>query len=180
MILLQYINKELRLFLLLILLLSWALTASVFAIQKQDKIILLEMSQFETRVVDSDLRVAVEVENFLHHFVGLFYSYSSENYEEHMNRASVLIEIDLLRGFAPKLNKMFDRVLETPTRQWAFIKSIKRIEELFFEIDMGVFRQEQNQESNNDYKIKIRVDKVNRSLENPFGLKIIRLEESYE
>jgi hypothetical protein len=180
MILLQYLRKEVRIFLLIILLLSWAISASVFAIQKQDKIILLEMSPFETRVIDESLRPAVEVENFMHHFIGLFYSYTSENFEEHMNRASVYMEIDLLKKYAPSLNKMFDRVLEKPTKQWAFITSIKRIDELFFEIDMSVHRHEEDAEKMNDYKIKIRMDKIKRSLENPFGLRVIRLEEIYE
>ena len=180
MTLLKYIEKDFKSFIFAMMMGFWALTATIQLLLKEDKVILLQMNGLDTRVVDKSELAPAEIENFLYNFVALFYSYGSKNYEEHMNRAANLIEMDLLKKVAPKINKMFDVVSSKPIVQTSFVERIFKIKDFDYEIDMRVQRHEDGSEKQSNYKIRMNLEKVERTLENPYGLIITRLEEFYE
>lgn len=177
---LRYFEKEVQVTIVITVLFLWAMTSSIYALTKSDETLLIQMNGFDTRIIEESERPPIEIENFLHYFVGLFYSYTSKNYEEHINRAAVLLSHDLVNEFSPKLNAMFDKVSSTPISQNSFIEKILKIKDMEYEIDLSVVRRENDNENSNNYKIRLKVDRVGRSKENPYGLKISNLKEIYE
>lgn len=177
---LTYFEKEFRQIIIMALLLVWASVATYHSIVKKDETLLFQMNGFDTRLIDASQHPPIEVENFFHNFVGLFYSYTSKNYEDHINRASHLVDINLLKKYSPKLNSMFDRVQKSKTNQVSFIQKISKIQDLEYEIHLNVQRFEGDFEKANNYRIRLKVEKVKRTIENPFGLIVRELEEVYE
>ncbi len=178
--LLKYFEKETRQLIIMGLLLTWALSSSIYALKKENQTLLLQMNGFDTRVIDQSEQPPIEIENFFHNFVGLFYSYNSQNYESHMNRAAPMLKLSVLKEFAPRLNKMFDRVIQTPVNQIAFIEKINKIQDFDYELVIKVERSEKGQETSNDYNIRLSVDRTDRTRENPYGIEIVKLEEIYD
>jgi hypothetical protein len=177
---LKYFEKETKHLIITFLAIGWALVASFHSITKKDKTIVLQINGFDTRVVEESSRPPIEVENFFHNFVGLFYSYTTSNYEDHMNRASTLIKLSLLREYSPKINSMFDKIQLIATVQSSHIQKISKIGDLDYEIDLNVNRVEGDNERKNDYRLRMRVERVKRTTNNPYGLEVTNLEEIYE
>ena len=180
MVYLRYLSREVRTSLLIALMAFWCITSTVFLLQKEDKVVLLQMNGLDTRVVEKTELPPVEIENFLYNFVGLFYSYSSENYEDHMNRAAPLFQLSLIKQYVPKINKMYDVISAQKIVQTSFIERIYKVEDFFYELDMNVQRTESSTEKQSNYKIRLKLKKSERTLENPYGLIVTKLEEIYE
>ena len=138
------------------------------------------MNGFDTRVIDKNERPPIEIENFIHQFVGLFYSYTTSNYEKHMNRAAHLFEIGLLRNFSDKVNKMAHKVAQSPTVQNSYVQKIYKIKDYDYEIEMDVRRSVLGVEERNNYRVRLQIERIQRSVENPYGLRLVKLREIYE
>lgn len=180
MLILKFFEKQFMTVLIISSLLLWATVASIFAISQKREVILLRMDGFDTAIVSEKARTPVEIENFLNHFVGLFYSYTSTNYEDHIDRSMFLMGKKVALEFSPKLNKMFEKVRDTHTYQSSMVTKISRIRDFEYEILMKVLRRENEGEKTEDYRARIKLSKTKRSMNNAFGLKVTSLEEFYD
>lgn len=180
MLILKFFEKQFMITFIIVILLMWATIASVFAVSQKREVILIRMDGFDTAPMDEKARTPVEIENFLNHFVGLFYSYSSQNYEDHMDRVMFLLNKNVALQFAPNLNKMFEKVKNTHVYQSSIITKMSRIRDFEYEVLMEVLRRESEVEKKDEYRARIKLEKTQRSFENAFGLRVSYLEEFYD
>jgi|GEM_PF-2140342 len=177
---LYYLGRDAKVYAVCTLLTIWCLTSTGMLMMRKEKIVLLQMNGFDTRIVGAAKNPPVEIENYIHNFVGLFYSYTSQNYEDHMNRAAPLFEVRHFKNrWRRKVNSMFDTVEATRTVQNSFVESIIRIDDLYYELALKVERKTGETENRDDYKVRIRLEKSDRTVDNPYGIKITSLEEIY-
>ena len=173
-------EKQILLFFIFFILTAWGLTASTYAILKKDRTLLIQMNGFETSVIDGETHIPAEIENYLNHFVGIFYSYTSVNFEKHIDQSMFFLTEDVALKFAPKLNEKFKKVAKTPTFQAAMVTSINRIKDLDYEIEINVVRRVNGEESEEKYRVRLSLIKAQRNLKNPYGLLIANLKEIYD
>jgi|GEM_PF-4720262 len=156
----------------------WAGLASFSAYSNANRILVVEVTDIETSVVNSEENTPIEIENFLNNFVGLFYSYTGKNYENHIDRAVEMLDPGVLLPISEKLNKRFDKIVGTTLSQTSMIYEIQKIGRLKYEMTIEMNRREAiGGEIAGKFIVKVTLAKVPRSGKLPYGLKIIRLEE---
>jgi len=173
----RYFRPEIKQLILIVVLISWALFASFVAVTKKSKTLVLELGQFETRVIGAEVRPPVEIENFLHNFSGLFYTYNPVNYKTHLNRVVPLIDLSVMGTYRERINNKFKRVKKEKISQVAFIQKITRIAPKQYELKLEVESRSEREEVTRSYTLRVEVVKIPRSKANPFGLRISSLEE---
>lgn len=173
----KYFSEELKTSLIIASLLCWALISSYMVFTQKSETLLIQMNGFDTRVIEESQRPLVEVENFFHNFVGLFYSYNSKNFETRMNRVVPMIEIEVMRQYQQKINSMYDKLQKDHTDQFSYIEKITRINDLDYELKIRVERRTRGQDYTSDYILRATVKRTKRTKENPYGLQVDRLEE---
>lgn len=163
-------------------LLFWALVVSIALLMKRDHLVVVKVDEYGTTVLtdSSPLVVSLETENFLNNFVGLFYNYTSENFDSHIERSLEFLDASVADKFIPKLNSMSDKVKTRQTLQTATAAKIVKVKDGHYQIEMVVNRTTGNEESPDSYKLDVELERTHRSLENPYGMLITKLEEVYE
>lgn len=174
---LEYFEKEAKNLLLIAALALWAIFATYFALINKKETLLLMSDSYGTKLVNETENVPVEVENFFHNFVGLFYTYNTDNYEVHINRAVQLMQMSIVEDFNDRINQMYEKLKVVKTHQFSFIQSIKKIREGIYQITMNVERREGEHSWQKDYLLELGVSRSERTKENPYGLKITSLRE---
>ena len=174
---LEYFEKEAKNLFLIIALTLWALFATYFALVNKKEILLLMSDSYGTKLISESENVPVEVENFFHNFVGLFYTYNTENYENHINRAVKLMKLSVVKEYNDRINKMYDKLQVVKTNQFSFIHNIKKTRENTYEILMNVERREGEQLWQKDHSLELVVLRSKRTKDNPYGLKVTKLRE---
>lgn len=166
---------------LLLVLLLWALTVSIKLITTENKTLLVRIDNFQTQIVSEGIStpLPVEIENFINEFFGFFYSYNSFNYDTHIDRALQLMNRDCALKFVPKLNAMSEKAKAKSIWQSSYAVEIVNLKDLEFEVKMRVTRREDVSESEDDFIIKLKLERVQRTAQNPYGLEVVELYEDY-
>lgn len=178
----QLYDKELHKYLLYFALFFWAILASILILVRRDSLVVVKVDDFGTTVLTegSDKLITVETENFINNFIAYFYSYTSENYDMHIEKSFNFLSRKVAEKYVSKLSENSDKVKQKRTFQSAFARKITKIKEGVFEIDLVVDRRNDFEELSDVYKIKIELDRDRRSVENPYGFVINNLEEIYD
>ena len=174
---LEYFEKEAKNLFLIVALTLWALFATYFALVNKKEILLLMSDTYGTKLVDENQTVPVEIENFFHNFVGLFYTYNTGNYEGHINRAVKLMKMSVVEEYNDRINKMYDKLQVVKTNQFSFIQNIKKTRENTYEIIMNVERREGEHSWQKDHSLELVVKRSKRTKNNPYGLKVTAIRE---
>lgn len=175
---LKYYGKDFKIITVTGLLSLWAVSMTYVVLTTKQSTILLQMNGFDTRVINSSENPPVEIENFFHNFVNLFYSFNSDNYESHMNRAVPFVDLDVFRQREAQINAMYEKLQKQYTSQFASIQKLVKKSNNLYELEIGVRRSKGETESGGSYTLEMQVERQERSIENPYGLIITRLEEN--
>lgn len=179
---LKFYEREIYRYLALSALFLWALFVSISLLVRKDHLVVIRVDEFGTTVLTDENpdSVTVETENFINDFVSLFYNYTSTNFESHIDRSFIFIKDDVAERFVSRLNEMSEKVKLRETHQKAVASKILKIKEGLFEVDLFVTKTVGIDETSDKYKIRIELDRTQRSIQNPYGLIITGLEEVYE
>jgi hypothetical protein len=179
---LKLYDKQILRYILFVSLMLWGATSSIALLLKKDHLVVVRVDDFGTTVLsEANAETAtIETENFLNNFIGLFYNYTVQNFDTHIDKSFEFLEPSVAESFIPKLNDMSERVKTRDIRQSAFAARITKIKEGHFEIELEVLRMNGLEESNDKYKLVVILERTGRSVENPYGLLITKLQEIYE
>ena len=166
---------------LITVLFLWAMVVSIKLLTTESKTLLIKIDNFQTQILgEGELSpLPVEIENFINEFFGSFYSYNSFNYDAHIDRALVLMNRELALRFVPKLNAMSEKVKAQSINQSSYAVEISNLKNLEFEVKMRVLRKEDLRETEDDFLIKLKLERVPRTIKNPYGLELVELYEDY-
>lgn len=169
-------------YLSILLLVAWSILATIKLMLTHDQVLLIKTDKYQTVVMDPKFqaKTPVEIENFINYFVGNFYSYSSLNFEAHIDEAITLMDKDEALRHAEKLTKMSENVVTNQIIQTAQVLKITSLKDFEYEIEMDVKRRDLNTESQDKFKIKFELKEIERSKQNPFGLKVVGIHETYQ
>lgn len=175
-------DKEILRFLIYSILICWSLTVSLALLLKKDHLVVVRVDEFGTTVLTENRSetINVETENFLNNFIHLYYNYSSQNYDDHIDRSLQYLETNLALSLSDKLSKTSDRVKTHNLYQEAIPLKILKIKEGSYEVYLNITRSEIGNKSQDQYRLIFELSRASRSIENPYGLRIEKIEEIYD
>ena len=141
-------KMELLIFLIFLLLVSWAITSTSLALSHEDKTYLIAISGEETRAITEGEvdKVSVEVVNFIRRFVALIYNYDDRTFEENIKLAGDLMSLDLWNEQARKVERVKLKLRNKNFSHSGVILGVNRISQDRFEVPirMSIVRDNRN------------------------------------
>jgi len=174
-----YYKNEILKFVIWILLFIWCLTTSIAFIVKKDQIVFVKFSADSVEII-KDLSQEDEgylEKIFLKRFSQLHYTYDSDNFISNISDSSNFIEPTLWS----EINKKFQtNIAYFQDKQISCTSVIEKIvrKDNFYEVVLNLVTQENSRTLKSKLKVKIELKKVPRTIKNPFGFQVVKLDES--
>lgn len=166
---------------ILLLLLGWSLVATFAYFNKNDKLILIGISETDTRIITDtkDRLLQNELLNFITFFITSYYNYDSSTFSSQLDRASNLISSSLWESLKPKLIDLKTKLEEVQLKQAAEIESIDLIEQNIVDvlISITITRSDRISDYRAKLKVRLNLSQNNRNEMNPWPYEIINIDE---
>ncbi|MFZ3229921.1 MAG: hypothetical protein WA160_06940 [Pseudobdellovibrio sp.] len=175
---LTYYKKEVYIALIWFFLCSWALTATVGFLRKKDQIIFVKIKSDSVDIV-RDLSEQDEFlleKIFIKRFSQFHYTYDSNNFEDNLKSSSNYMKDDLWKSIGDKIRKQKDFMGGKIIAQTAVIEKIVK-KDWKYEINLNLVAQKNTDTFMRKFKIILELQKVERTINNPFGLVVTSLNE---
>lgn len=168
-------RNELKHWLLIVTLVLWAVLASVMAVLRKDKVILVSLDKdgFARIITDTnDLLLKKEMGAFAAHLLNLFYGYSDKDFLLRMNQATDLMTDELWLEKKDSLIKISEDLKTMPLVQEVKILSIDLVSENKLEAFLELSIMTRLQATKAKLKVDLTLRPVTRTLKNPWGYQI--------
>ena len=174
------LRKHLLLFGTVSGLVLWALFASLFALSREDKVILIGIDSNGTRIIEShdDPLFKTEVVNFTRRFFSLLYNFDADLFSENVGRASDLMSKALWEEQKAKIVKLEAMVKAEKIVHSGVVKSITKLKDGRFQVIVRTSQQHRMKSIDQDLVVTMAIRPIERSTQNPWGMEVETLEES--
>ena len=158
--------------------LSWALTSTFFAIRKNDKLILLKISAEGVSPIDAEhaSEDLIQVKTFLRRYIQLMYNYDFLSFEENVNKVSFILSDSFWRKVHDGMTSTKKSIDSAKITQTSAIEKLSKLGPNSYELVVQTVISKTTGESkisqNQKFKLKVNLDEVKRSLENPWGMEV--------
>jgi hypothetical protein len=178
----RFIREEILRVALIVALTLWAVTATVVALLKTEKTILIGVSD-EASYVISQSNEAVkrkEIASFVRGFISNYYEFSPSNHAEKISRAGDLMAKSLWDEKRPSLLKINERLQTEPLVQTAKILSIDLINEETVEALLQIQITKRIKSVNTNLKVTLKVSPRERTQSNPWPFEITEVKDEVQ
>jgi hypothetical protein len=175
----KLIRNEITHWALVVALLLWALTASLYSFSKKDQLILIALDENGTHLITKadDRLLQLELKNFIQNFISTFYDYDEKSFSEKMNKATDLMSEPLWLSQKENIQKIQKNLQENPLSQTPEIESLDLIGDSKIEALVGLKVTSRLREEKVFLKVTLEFKKHERSLQNPWGYEVINIYE---
>lgn len=175
----KFIRSELKHWLLIVVLLLWAMTASVFASLNREKLVLIGVDDSGTRLIanQSDRLLKQELSHFVKQFLDLYYSYDEKTFLARAGNAADLFSEELWTAEKGKLLELNQKLQKTPLTQSFKIKSIDLVEPGKIEALLTIVVKTRLQEQTVGLKVLLSYKASERTDTNAFPYTITELSD---
>ena len=158
----------------------WAMTASLFAVSREEKIILIGIDSNGTRIVEAhdDPLFKTEVVNFTRRFFSLLYNFDSEQFAVNVGRASDLMSRELWDQQKAKIMKLEETVKAESIVHSGVVKTITKLKDGKFQVVVRTSQQHRMKSWDQDLLITMSIRPIERTSQNPWGMEVDSLEEA--
>ena len=171
-------KKDIFFFVVIFLLLAWAISSTIFGLQKKSQIVVIEKNEFGTQIIgQSDSFRDQEIQTFIRRFLILYYSFDEKSFDRNMDLATNLMNDSLFKAIKSEIHSKLDIFKKEAVLQTAEVLSISKVSENKFEAEIKVIENKKADELSQNFKIEIEIDRSELSLQNPFGYEIISINE---
>ena len=170
----RFIRDEVLRLLLITALFLWAVTATVVALLKTEKTILIGVAD-EASYVISQSNESVkrkEITNFVRTFISNYYDFSPSNHAEKISRSGDLMAKGLWDEKRPELLKINERLKTEPLVQTVKILSIDLINEETVEALLQIQISKRIESITTNLKVTLKLRPYERSESNPWPFEI--------
>lgn len=176
----KLLREEIKHWLLVASLSLWALTATIYAISKSEKMILIGVDDVGTRIItdSKDRLLQSELKNFLKVFFETYYSYDEKNYLTQIGTATELMTNELWERNKDHLLEINEKLQKTPLAQSMEIESIDLIDQGKVEAILMLKIRSRIQEQKVRLKVNLEFKKNERSEKNPWGFQITEVSDA--
>jgi hypothetical protein len=157
----------------------WALTATIYGLNKESKTVLIGVDQNGTRVIrnQEDPLLKTEIVAFLRHFSLLMYNFDQNSYLKNVGAASELMSQNLWLELEGALKDKLKTVKEYQISHSAFVEQIKRTDPSKYEVVVRGFEQRKINRVERLFKVELSLLKSERNEINPWGIEVDGLKE---
>lgn len=175
----QLFRNEIKHWLLITVLGSWAVFASFFALKNNSQTILIGIDDSGSRLITetNDRILQNELKNFIKYFVEKFYIYDDKTFADQISLASDLMSSELWDIQKPKLITIKEKLEKMPLVQLAEIESLDKIDNDRIEGLLGLTIKSKLSEHKVKLKIILKISKSPRTEQNPWGFEITELSD---
>lgn len=157
----------------------WGVTATIYAVSKESKTLLIGIDENGTRIIENkeDPLFKTEVVAFIRHFTLLLYNFDSQTYIENVGSASDLMGADLWKELEASLKTKRDVVNERQISHSGVVEQIIKLDESSYEVVLRGFEQRQLKRVERLLKLQVSLNRIHRTNINPWGIEVESLKE---
>lgn len=172
-------REEIKHWSLILMLFLWASVASYQAFKNKEELILISVSESQTRLITEsfDPGLKNEFKNFLTEFLETYYTYDEKNFSSQMDKASNLMNLDFFELQKPKLLELQAKLQSQPLVQSAEIESIDQVEPNKIEAQVNLKVKSKLSEHNFKIKVRLALASSKRSKLNPWGFEVTEVSD---
>lgn len=159
---------------IIIVLFAWAVSATLLGLSKKDKVILIRISNDGTSIIDalnSEEELSQE-KAFLRRFISLMYNYDFISFEDNINRVSHVLSDEFWLKVEKEMKDTKPTIIEKKISQTAAIEKIVRLSPGEYELTTQSTIVKSGEAQDNKLKIKVLINKVSRTIQNPWGMEV--------
>lgn len=175
---LTYFKNEVLTYSLCVVVGLWAVFASVFAIQKKDKIVYLKMNNDSLEVLsdlnDQDSKYLEKI--FIKRITQLHYTFDNESFSANIDDLSLLLDDSLKEELNKKAVLRKEYMLDKTIAQTAVVEHMEKRDDTYV-VTLNVLSQNNTNSLRHKVTVKMDLKPSKRTLSNPFGLVITKFEE---
>lgn len=175
----KLLRNEIQYWSLLAVLFLWGITASVFAVSKSEKIILVGIDDAGVRLItaQSDRLLKDELQKFVLNFLDLYFNYDEKSFNKRVGLAADFFTEELWNQRKSELFAINQRLQKSPLIQRAEVESIDLLEDGKIEVSLALSIKSRMTENKVKLKVFLSYQKRDRSEENPFSYVITEISE---
>lgn len=176
----KLLREEIKHWLLMGCLCLWALTATVYALSKSEKVILIGVDDVGARLIteDKDRLLQSELKNFLKAFFESYYVYDEKNFLQKIGNATEMMTVDLWQKNKDRLLELHQKLQKTPLSQTMEVESIDLVDQGRVEAILGISVHSRMNEQKVRLKVILEFRRNERSEKNPWGFQITELSDA--
>lgn len=159
----------------------WGLTATLYAISKESKTVLIGIDDNGTRVIENkeDPLFKTEVVAFIRHFSLLLYNFDQNTYVENVGSASDLMSVNLWEQLESKLKAKREVVSAKSISHSGIIEQIIKLDDHVYEVQIQGYEQRNLKRVQRKLKLQVRLNKTERTNMNPWGMEVDEIKEIF-
>lgn len=175
----KLLREEIKQWLLIMSLSIWAIFATAFALKNNSKTILIGIDDSGSRLITetNDRILQNELRNFLKHFIEQYFIYDEKTFADQMSLASDLMSPELWEIQKPKLLEIKEKLQKLPLTQLADIESLDKIDDDKVEGILNLVIKSKLSDHKVKLKISLKILKIKRTEQNPWGFEIAELSD---
>jgi hypothetical protein len=157
----------------------WGFTATIYAISKEEKTVLIGIDENGTRIIENtdDPLLKTEIVAFLRHFTLLMYNFDQQTYLENVGSASELMSENLWGELKEALRSKQSIVKEHNVSHTGIVEKIIKVDSSQFEVVVRGFEQRKIKRVERLFKIQVSLRAQDRNQINPWGVEVDGLKE---
>lgn len=154
-------------------------TVSLALLQKEDKILLIAISDGDVKTISdhNDRILQSELKNFIKKFLDDYFQYSSTSYEAQISKASDLMSQNLWTQLLPELEKQKNKLKSVDLIQLAEIESIDSVSNLAFEAVLKVSVKTKLETRAFRIRVHLKLAEKKRTETNPWNYEVIEVRD---
>lgn len=176
----KLLRNEIKHWILISCLVLWGVTASLYALSKTEKMILIGVDDAGTRLItaNSDRLLQSELKNFLKTFFESYYAYDEKNFLEQIGRATEIMSDDLWQRNKDKLLELNQKLQKTPLSQKMEMETIDLLDQGKVEAILVLKIRSRINEQKIRLKVVVEFKKHERTEKNPWGFEVTELSDA--
>jgi hypothetical protein len=176
----RFIREEVLRTSIIVVLFSWAVTASLIALLKQDRTILIGVADESSYVISQSNETLrrKEIVSFVRGFIASYYEFTPTNHAEKISRAGDLMAAPLWESKRAGLLSINDRLKADPLVQSAKVLSIDLIDEQSVEALIQIQINKRIESITTNLKVTLKVHQRERTESNPWPFEIAEVSDA--
>lgn len=157
----------------------WAVTSTAVALFKKQERLYIKISRDQVSVDDKtnseDDRI-LEL-NFLRNFVMFVYNFDELNYLKNLNRGSYMMSDSFWTSTSKEIPKVLEVIRSQRLQQSSIIEKLVRLDTDSYDLFTVSQYQIGSEIETRKFKIRVKLQKVDRTRENPWGLEVVSADQ---
>lgn len=172
-------REEIKHWLLIVTLFTWALSATIVVFRNSSKTILVGMDESGARIISesTDRLLRLETKQFLKFFIDHYYTYDQVTFAEQMGLSTELMSPDLWEKEKSKLIELKAKLDKNPLSQNADIENMDLVDQNKVEAILKIKITSRMNEKIVRLKVILEFKKQERSDKNPWNYQITELSD---